>query len=354
MKPLTPLCLLGAVLFAVSLAMPSPAAVFSGPQPGERTTSFQVLDLTAEEGRMRDPITENAGAPTALVFVHAIERSLGPLLRELDLYGAEQKNRLKTEIVFLFADRLEGEQRARNVIRSFRLQSRAGLSLDGIEGPGNYGLNKECMMTIIAAKDNRVTANFALTQPGIADALKVLEALARTCGDSNPPTAEQISQRQTARGGSRPPERMAPDRARQAVDFSKFDLNSSDGLRDAVRALMTEVQNLRGELAGLRGQSPEPDRRDAAAKPKEPMPGAAPSDAQLLSFLRRFIQPTNDAAAVDQTLSEVEAYIKGNANLTQQAIDGWVRVLHLKYGTAYAQKAGQEFLDRLKEKPQPK
>jgi hypothetical protein len=54
----------------------------------------------------------------------------------------------------LFADRLAGEQRVKAAARPLQLQSRVG-SLDGVEGPGNYGLNKECMMTIIAPGTTR-------------------------------------------------------------------------------------------------------------------------------------------------------------------------------------------------------
>ena len=66
----------------------APAAadpLFSGPQPGEKTTPFKVIDIgDAANGPERDPIEENAGAPTVLVFVHTVERSLVPLLRGED------------------------------------------------------------------------------------------------------------------------------------------------------------------------------------------------------------------------------------------------------------------------------
>ena len=54
------------------------------------------------------------------------------------------------------------------------------------------------------------------------------------------------------------------------------------------------------------------------------------------------------AAAVDQVVADVEAYVKNDPALRKQAVDGWVRVLHLKYGTEYAQKAGQALVERLK------
>jgi hypothetical protein len=335
-----------------------PDRPFSGPQPGETTTPFRVLNVTPpSEGEERDPIRENAGAATALVFLHTIERSLVPLLRVVDQYGATQKQQLKTEVVFLHKDRLEGQQRIKAAAGSIRLQSRVGLSLEGAEGPGNYGLNKECMMTIVVAKDNKVTANFALTQPGIADAPKVIEALARVCGDNNPPTVDQLAASAGPRGAARDRgSRMQRDREKmdgpdaQTVDFSKLDLNSEAGLRDAVRALIAEVLRLRSEITQLRGGETSSRRaEDRASKPKEGFPGAVPTDGKLNSLLRQCIRPTNDVATVDRLFVEMEAHIKDNPDLTQQAIDGWTRVLHFgdHYGTAYARKLGAETLERL-------
>ncbi|RYD77024.1 MAG: hypothetical protein EOP84_16110 [Verrucomicrobiaceae bacterium] len=288
--------------------------VFSGPQKGEKTTSFKVVELTGQNaGSERDPISENAGQPTVLLFVHGIERSLVPLLRVVDEYGVGRKDSLKTEIIFLFSDRLEGEQRVKAVAGSLKLQSRIGLSVDGIEGPGNYGLNKDCLMTLVIAKNNTVAANFALTQPGIADAPKVLEALADVSGDANPPSVEQLNDRQSARnGGAREGTRMGSER-RMA-----------------------------------------PTREGAPDKPKDPFPGAVPTDGKLQGLLRSFIRPTNDKAIVDKVLGEVKEHIRDNPELRKQAVDGWTRVLHFgdRYGTEYSRKVGAAFLEELKRESQ--
>ena len=168
------------------------------------------------------------------------------------------------------------------------------MSPDGAEGPGNYGLNKECMMTIVTAKDNVVVSNFALVQPGIADAPAVIAALAKTCGDESPPTVESLA--------PKPP----------------------------AGAMMK-----RGETADT---------------PKENFPGAVPTDEVLVGYLRQFIRQTTEDSQVDKVLADVKAHIKGNADLTKQAVDGWTRVLHFeKYGTPYARKVGKEFLDQLKQ-----
>ncbi|MSU62390.1 MAG: hypothetical protein EXS31_08340 [Pedosphaera sp.] len=296
-----PILAVAVLLFACHLALFAADAVFSGPQPGEKTSPFKVVELTGQNtGKERDPVEENAGKPTALVFVHGIERSLMPLLRVVEEYGTLRKETLKTEVIFLSPDRLAGEQRVKAAAGSLKLQSKVGLSVDGAEGPGNYGLNKECLMTIVVAKDNKVTANFALVQPGIADAPKVLEALAKVCGDTNPPTVAQLSERQMARGGG-------------------------------------------GGRMNMEGGKPD-------GKPKENSPGAVPTDGKLQGLLRSFIRPTNDDATVDKVLADVKARIKDNADLQKQALDGWTRVLHFgdRYGTEYSRKVGREFLEQLK------
>ncbi len=321
--------------------MPAADPVFSGPQPGEKTPGFKVVAIGgAADGTERDPIREHAGAPTVFVFVHTVERSLIPLLRVIEQYGVERAGRIKTEVIFLAADRLGGEQRVRAVNGSLKLRARAGLSPDGAEGPGNFGLNKECLMTIVMAKDNVVTANFALVQPGIADAPKVIAALAKTCGDAEPPTVEALTAQQP--GNARGRGEMMDTAKRAPLDLAKLDIGSEEGLRKSVAALKAEVETLRGELAAARGEP--------AAKPKEAFPGAVPADAKLVGLLRQFIRPTNDDATVDRVLAEVKAHIAGNADLKKEAIDGWTRVLHFgeTYGTPYSRKVGQEFLDGLK------
>ncbi len=274
--------------------------VFSGPQVGERATPFTVVDLATDAGgATRDPAAAAGGEPAALIFVHSLERSLVPLLRSVDQYGATNRARLRTEIVFLAADRLAGEQRARAATGSLRLQGRTGFSPDGAEGPGNYGLNPNCLMTILGIRSNRVAANFALVQPGIADAPAVIAALAKLCGDTNPPTAE---------------------------------------------ALLAQATAGRGAMA----RRPPTDR--PGEKPADPFPGAVPTDAKLQGLLRSYIRPTNDDARVDSLLAEIKAYIGEDADLKRQARDGWTRVLHFgdRYGTAHARKVGAEFLESLK------
>lgn len=293
MKQLLVLALFTLLLAPVGAQAQEP--VFSGPQPGERITPFKTFaPVGPDAGKEVDYVARYQGAPSVLVFVHGLERSMAPLLTTIDQYAFEKGDRLKAVFVFLTADRVGLEQRLPLVGRSLQMRSPLAISLDGAEGPGNYGLNKKCLLTIVGAKENRVVANFALVQPGIADAPKVLAALAQLAGDPQPPGAEELRAR---RGENRKPR-------------------------------------------------PQPNR----PAPGKELPGAAPTDPELISHLRAFIQKTNGPADVDRVLREVERYVQGKPELTRQAIDGWTRVLYLKYGTDYAQKTGAEWLERLKKR----
>jgi hypothetical protein len=305
-------CLVVACVTAVLLwSVSSPARggekekVFSGPQVGESVTEFKVIDVIGDaKGREWAVIDRHQGKPLTIVFVHGIERSIVPLLTAIDQYAHEKKDLVGAVIVFLSGDRVESEKRLPLVARSLRLRSPMALSVDGAEGPGNYGLNKQCLMTVVIAKDGKTAANFALVQPGIVDAPAIIAAMAQACGDAKPPTAESLLAERRGSGGA--------------------------------------------AAGGMAGKGAPQTRPAAGAAATNDLPGAAPADAQLIRLLRSFINKDNDRATVDRLVKEVRAYVKGNPDLTRQAVGGWTRVLYLKYGTEYAQKAGQTMVEELK------
>lgn len=328
-----------AVLTLTSQAMAADPPLYSGPQPGEPTPAFRAKLLAEGQAwKEEDLIARWMGAPSVIVFVHGLERSMAPLMTTLDQYAAENSGKLRAGFVFLTDDQVMAEQRLPLVRRSLNLKSPVALSPEGPEGPGSYALNRKCLLTVLAARDNRVTASFALVQPGIADAPRILAAVGKLIGDEKPPTADALQERR--RGVA-----ARPAAADRPTDRPSADLSTVEGLRAAVQQLQQEVRRLSAELAQLRSASPRQPARPATG---ESLPGAAPTDEKLVGLLRSFIQRTNDPATVDRVLKEVEEYVRTSPDLKKQAIDGWVRVLYLKYGTEYAQSAGQKFVERLR------
>ena len=172
---------------ALSVVGPSHAEdpVFSGPQVGEKLPPFKVKGFfDALAGKELDFVTQAAGKPIVLVFIHDVNRMSLSMTRVLTSYTASRsKDGLATGVVWLADDVTEAENVLKRSGHALAREAPLGISLDGREGPGSYGLNRNVTLTILVAKDNRVTANFALVQPSIqADLPKILEAIAKVAG----------------------------------------------------------------------------------------------------------------------------------------------------------------------------
>ncbi len=100
-------------------------------------------------------------------------------------------------LIFLTDDATETENWLSLVKQQFGESKRMPVvySPDGIEGPGAYGLNRNVSMTILVADKNKVTANFALVQPGVeADLPKILKAVVAVAGGEMPKISDLVPQ----------------------------------------------------------------------------------------------------------------------------------------------------------------
>lgn len=167
--------------------------VFSGPQVGEKLVPFVAGGVYDEAaGNRLDFVTEAKGRPLLLIFVHdPLTRPSAAVTRALSEYAARHKEKLAAGIVFLKDDRSAAEQYLQRARGSLRLKTPVAVSLDGIEGPGAYGLNRNVSLTILVGKENTVTANFALIQPSTTDGPRIAAEIAKVIGE-NPPTQEEF------------------------------------------------------------------------------------------------------------------------------------------------------------------
>lgn len=167
--------------------------VFSGPQPGEKLSPFQLLGVYDDAlGKEFDPVADADGKPTLLVFVHKLTRPGVGLTRGLTNYAKSIKEPASySAIIWLDDDKAKAEQYLTRARGSLNLAVPVGISVDGGEGPGSYGLNRNVELTVLVAKGNEVVANFALIQPSMSDGVKIAGAFAKTLG-KEPPTAEEL------------------------------------------------------------------------------------------------------------------------------------------------------------------
>lgn len=165
--------------------------VFSGPQVGEKLPGFKVRGVYDHAGKDLDFVKQANGKPLVLLFVHELNRPSAALTRTLMNYTASRaKDGLVSGVIWLTDDATEAETILKRV-RHAMPKAPIGISLEGKEGPGSYGLNRHVTLTILVAKDNKVTANFALVQPSLqADLPKILEAVVKVAGGKAPKLEE--------------------------------------------------------------------------------------------------------------------------------------------------------------------
>jgi hypothetical protein len=200
-------------------------------------------------------------------------------------------------------------------------------------------------MTLVLAKGGKVTANFALVQPGIADAPDIIAAMAKLAGDKNPPDARTLLVYNN-------PINRRPMYV--PLNLEKLDIRTDAARKIAIQKLIAEVRKLREQNSAnqppkTRPNSrpkPRPKPRPNAGGSKKPLPGAVPTDARMVGMLRQFIQKTNTDADVNRVLAQMKTRAGDDADLLQQACDGLTRVISVNYGTPYAQKAGRAFISR--------
>lgn len=179
------------VFFVAATRLRAEDPVLSGPQSGEKLPPLKVLAIVGDSDVGEVDFVEQANGNAVLfVFQHERTRPSLALTRVLMNYG-EMRRR---DDLFPAAIRLTDDPSA--VSRSLRSQKpwRAafGVSPDGPEGPGSYGLNRNVAMTILVGNKGRVTASFSLIQPSVTDAPKILSEVVRLIGGPVPTRSEVV------------------------------------------------------------------------------------------------------------------------------------------------------------------
>ncbi len=163
--------------------------IFSGPQVGEKLVAFKSRGVfDAQAGKEIDFVTEAAGRPLVLLFMHDANRpSIGMTRVLMNYVASRKKDGLQGAIIWLAEDATEAENRLKTMRHALPKETPLGLSVDGREGPGAYGLNRNVTLTILVAKDNKVTANYALIQPSLqADLPGILDQIVKVAGGTAP------------------------------------------------------------------------------------------------------------------------------------------------------------------------
>ena len=179
--------------FMLLIGAPAQEKPFSGPQAGEALTPFRVLAVNGPEaGRETDFIAQFGKAPILLLFAHDVTRPIINTFWPIDRFAGDRAPAgLKVLFVYMAADKISGERRIREWDRSMGFQVPMSVSLDGAEGPGLYGLNRELPVTAILAREGRVVSNITVVQPGYHAAVQIIAETSKLVG-GRVPTAEEF------------------------------------------------------------------------------------------------------------------------------------------------------------------
>ncbi|MEM7387828.1 MAG: hypothetical protein AAF514_23080, partial [Verrucomicrobiota bacterium] len=134
-------------------------------------------------GREFDAVAEIGQGPGALLFIHQLSRNTAPVIQEWNRLG-EDHALLGYDwfSVILDDDRTNGEQMLKRVNGSLKMANPLVLSLDGLEGPGDFSLNRKATLTLVLVKEGRVTRSIGLTDTGPADFPKLKNWIEEVAG----------------------------------------------------------------------------------------------------------------------------------------------------------------------------
>ena len=161
--------------------------IFSGPQPGEKITPFKVLRVKDDQPNELEIVKKTDGT-TLICFVHRLSADDRILygLPLVDFYASKQE-KLTSHYVLLSEDRAKMLKMLRGWSRgSLFKASLVSLSVDGAEGPGDYGLNRNVAMTVLVAKGDTVLNNITLEDPNARDLEAIMVAVAKAQGKPMP------------------------------------------------------------------------------------------------------------------------------------------------------------------------
>ena len=155
--------------------------IFSGPQHGEKLPSLMVTGIDGElDGQTYDITAKADGKPLVLFLQDTNDVGVKglvnvfELLLQIDAFqkrhstatGAEKSNQgFQIGVVFLSDNPDTLPEWAHDMLKEIPIEILTGISPDGREGAGSYGLNRNVAQTVLIAKDGKVLHNFAFTQP---------------------------------------------------------------------------------------------------------------------------------------------------------------------------------------------
>ncbi|MEL7496709.1 MAG: hypothetical protein AAFN77_03820 [Planctomycetota bacterium] len=314
----------------------TPETIYSGPQVGEALPAFKMkMGFGEQAGKEVDLVTEAGENSVVVIFVHKKSRPAFGLANAIMRYcNQDGGDKLTRGICFLTPDATETQNWLSKINRYFPKGTPVGYSAEGIEGPGAMGLNRNVELTVLVAKAKKVTANFALVQPGAyVDGPKILAAIAEaTGGEKKPNINKYLNSNQSVQDA---PIAIDPGLMKQIKLINAKDAKDEDvgEAIEEINKMIADSKPLQMQLGTLVVRWTRSNRVDNIGNevhqkqikewakqygPKmrkmRPNQGAdrPKGDAKLTGLLRSVIQKSNSDEQVDTAAKAVEEYVDAN------------------------------------------
>jgi hypothetical protein len=260
--------------------------------------------------------------PCALLFVHELSRNTAPVVRAFDRLAAEYGLLgFRASSVFLADDRTAGERQCERSSAALGLHEGLVVSVDGSDGPGGYGLNRKCTLTLVLGKEGRVVRSVGFTDTGRQDIPQLETWIAELAG-TLPADQAGLVRLLAARFPAAEPE-----------------------LVQLTASLLRQVRRGEQDARDMRPRAPAARRPAAAAAAAErPRAGKPPEDAELARLLRAAIQRTASTEDLDEVFRAVGARVGEDAGLRRQAVEMFELMLALEYGTEAARERARRWV----------
>ena len=154
--------------------------IFSGPQAGEILPKLNVTAVGGDnDGKAIDALGNNSGLQVLILSDQygSSVRGLIGLTRFIGTINDKSNIKLNAIVVYLGDDTNQLAENAKKYGKYVQGNPTIGLSRDGREGPGSYGLDRNVSMTIIVAEDGKVKYNFPFPQGMLTPDPHVLGAI---------------------------------------------------------------------------------------------------------------------------------------------------------------------------------
>jgi hypothetical protein len=393
-------------------------SLMSGPTVGMPLTPVMAYDGLGEfKGQEIDVAKEIGLNPGALLFVHSMTRNTYHVIRAVDQQaGRNALLGFKAFTLFLSGDRTAAESQ---VVRrsglatgghrfsvagkfgALKLERPILLSLDGVDGPGDYGLNRRAVLTLVIVNDGKVHRSVVFTDTGEHDVAAVEELVRevtqyddtdlgsmRLIRDQRLPddvvklrsVATQFQAfwgREFRRGhpmlaiveekvGALPDPSTALDQVIEwnlpsdPVALKSMALRQAEELFRA-QAQLAAANEGKGRYSMMRsadarnGMKTKPDaisrsvrgQGRSLGRGQTASIGAKPKDPELGNLLRALLPKTNSTDANDEIFADLKLRSVQSKNLREETLS-MVRFFlgsENQYGSVYARRLAKEFLN---------